>query len=62
MEILQAIKENWAAIITVIVALLPALEIITRLTPTKHDDTALDWFKRLFDMFIPNQKKGGGSH
>lgn len=57
--ILEFIKENWA-IITV--AILPLAEVIVRLTPTKKDDTALDFFKKIMDVFIPNKKAGGGTH
>ncbi|HMO63305.1 MAG TPA: hypothetical protein PKC39_14565 [Ferruginibacter sp.] len=59
---IQYLQDNWATIITIIVALLPALELIVRLTPTKKDDTALDWFKKLFDAIVPNRKAGGGNH
>lgn len=49
------ILENWKIIL---ISLIPLAEIITRLTPTKKDDTFLKW---LFSIF-PNLKKGGGTH
>lgn len=55
------LTNNFDSLATIIVLLLPALEIIVRLTPTKCDDTAIDMFKRLFKK-IPNRKKSGGVH
>jgi hypothetical protein len=52
--------DNWDAISIVIISLLPALEIITRLTPTRADDTFVDLVKSLFRK-IPNRRKGGGT-
>lgn len=52
---------HYQEILSFLVALIAALEILTRLTPTTKDDTALDWVKKLFS-FIPNFKDGGGTH
>ena len=51
------LKENWVALLLGLIAF---AEVVTRLTPTKKDDTVLNWVKQILDVFIPNLKKGGG--
>ncbi|MDP1812343.1 MAG: hypothetical protein Q8K66_13155 [Sediminibacterium sp.] len=55
---IQLIQNNWAIIL---LAVLPIAEVIVRLTPTKSDDTVLNFVKKIFDLVIPNNKKGGGT-
>ena len=51
------IKEHWVALLF---GLLGFAEVVTRLTPTKKDDTILQWIKSILDVIIPNLAKGGG--
>lgn len=32
-------------------------EVITRLTPTRKDDSVLGWIKKIYDFILPNLKK-----
>jgi hypothetical protein len=51
--------EQKAVLITAILAI---AKIITNLTPTEKDDNIVDWIDKIVDFFIPNNKKGGGTH
>ena len=51
------IKDYWMPLLLGLIGL---AEVVTRLTPTKKDDTVLNWVKQLLDVFVPNLKKGGG--
>lgn len=55
---LEFITEHWVALLF---GLLGFAEVVTRLTPTKKDDTILQWVKSILDVIIPNLKKGGGT-
>jgi hypothetical protein len=59
---MQYIQENWATIISIIVAAMPLIDVVVRLTPTKKDDTILGIIVKLLQKFIPNKKTGGGTH
>lgn len=59
---MQWLMNNWTEIMAIMVALVPLLDIIVRLTPTKKDDTLLGFVKKFLDKFFPNRKKGGGTH
>jgi len=59
---MQWLMNNWAEIIAIMVASVPLLDIIVRLTPTKKDDTLLEYVKKFLDKFFPNKKIGGGTH
>ncbi len=54
----EFLKEHWVALLF---GFLGFVEIITRLTPTKKDDTVLEWVKKVLDIFIPNRASGGGT-
>jgi hypothetical protein len=56
---LEFLKANW---IELVAGLLAFAGVIVRLTPTEKDDTILGWIKSIFDVLIPNRKKGGGRH
>ena len=55
---MEFFKDNW---IPLLLGLIGLTEVITRLTPTKKDDTILEWVKKLLDVFLPNNKKEGGT-
>lgn len=73
-ENMELIKElvvwfsvNGPALVGAILGLLAVAETITRLTPTKKDDTAVERIggviRKFFDMLgVPNKKAGGGDH
>ncbi len=54
---MEFLKNNW---VPLLLGLIGLAEVVTRLTPTKKDDSILEWVKKLLDVFIPNLKKGGG--
>jgi len=55
---MEFFKDNWVPLLLGLVGL---AEVVTRLTPTKKDDTILEWVKKLFDVFLPNNKRDGGT-
>jgi len=57
--IAEFLKQNWQEIL---VGLLAFMEVITRLTPTKKDNTILKIISKIIDAILPNLKKGGGKH
>lgn len=59
---MEWVINNWAEILAILVALVPLLDIVVRLTPTKKDDTLLGYVKKILDTFFPNKKSGGGVH
>jgi len=56
MEFLQT---NWIELLFGVIAL---AEVVVRLTPTKKDDSILEWVIKLVSFLIPNRKDGGGKH
>lgn len=50
--------ENWLVLSG---GLLVFIELIVRLTPTKKDDSIVNWLNTLLGVFVPNFKKGGGT-
>lgn len=54
----EFLKEHWLALL---IGVLAFAEVITRLTPTKRDDTILEWIKQIIGVIFPNRKVGGGS-
>lgn len=56
---IEILKENYLVLIPAILGL---LEVIVRLTPTEKDNSVLEWIKKLLNIFIPNNKKDGGTH
>lgn len=48
---------NWGILS---LSLLSFLEVITRLTPSKKDNTVLSFLSNILNAIIPNLKKGGG--
>lgn len=59
LSIIDFIKENFW---TLLFALLGFVEVIVRLTPTKKDDSILEWIYKLLSVIVPNNKSGGGKH
>lgn len=57
--VLDYIKKNWLWLLGVFI---PVLEVIVRLTPTEKDNTILSRLLSLLGRFIPNLRKGGGTH
>ncbi|MBV6442752.1 MAG: hypothetical protein EPGJADBJ_04476 [Saprospiraceae bacterium] len=53
------IKQNWAALILPLFAL---LEAIVRLTPTNTDNSILNFLKAILDWILPNKAKDGDYH
>lgn len=52
------LKDHWLALL---IGLLAFAEVVTRLTPTKRDDTILEWIKQIIGVVFPNRKAGGGA-
>ncbi len=55
---MEFFKDNW---VPLLLGLIGLAEVVTRLTPTKKDDSILEWVKKLLDVFLPNNKKEGGT-
>lgn len=56
---IEFITENW---IPLLLGLIGFAEIVVRLTPTKKDDSILNFIIKIVDFLIPNIKDGGGKH
>jgi len=53
----EFIKQNWGALT---LALMGFFDVIARLTPTNKDNTILNLITTVFNVLVPNLKKGGG--
>ena len=53
----EFIKLNWEYILSAIIF---GAELIVRLTPSKKDNSILNWVVKGVDFFLPNRKKLGG--
>lgn len=51
--------ENVTALIA---ALLVLARVYTKLTPTEKDDKIVAFIDKIFNLFLPDRKKGGGKH
>lgn len=49
--------ENWGVLL---MGLLGFYDLVARLTPTNKDNSVVSFLTKLFDVIIPNFKKGGG--
>ncbi|HET6558021.1 MAG TPA: hypothetical protein VFG54_11950 [Prolixibacteraceae bacterium] len=49
--------ENWGALL---LGLLGFYDLVARLTPTSKDNSIVSFLTKLFNVVIPNIKKGGG--
>lgn len=56
------VKGNWLQVMAILSALLLLIETVVRITPTKKDDAAFAWLRKIVDVIIPNNKTGGGTH
>lgn len=54
---IQYITENGADIITILVALMAALKVVVRLTPTLKDDDIFGKVDKVLEFIIPNYGK-----
>ena len=54
---IQYITENGADIITILVAVMAALKVIARLTPTLKDDDIFGKVDKVLEFIIPNYGK-----
>lgn len=52
-------KDNWIELLFAVLAL---AEVVVRLTPTKKDDSVLNWIIKIINAILPNRKKDGGKH
>ena len=63
---IELIQENWTLIAEVALILYAIAKIIVNLTPSEKDNLILtkvvEFVEKLIDLFIPNLKKGGGTH
>ena len=55
----EFISENW---LELLIGLMAFIKIITNLTPTESDNKVFGWLDSIFNVIIPNYKKGGGQH
>lgn len=53
------LKDNWMELLFAVIAL---AEVVVRLTPTKKDDSILNWVVKILNAIFPNRKKDGGKH
>ena len=56
---MEILKENW---VELLLGLMAFAKIVVNLTPSEKDNKVFDWLDKLIDVFIPNNKKGGGVH
>lgn len=54
---IQYITENGADIITILVAVMAALKVVVRLTPTLKDDDIFGKVDKVLEFIIPNYGK-----
>lgn len=54
---IQYITENGADIVTILVAVMAALKVIVRLTPTLKDDNIFGKVDKVLEFIIPNYGK-----
>ena len=50
---------NW---LELLIGFMAFIKIIVNLTPTEKDNKIFTWLDSIFDVIIPNYKKGGGKH
>lgn len=55
----EFIAENWQALL---LGLLAFVKVIVNLTPSEKDNKVFAFIDKFIDTFIPNLKKGGGTH
>ena len=55
----EFISQNW---LELLVGLMAFAKIVTNLTPTESDNKVFGWLDSIFNVIIPNYKKGGGKH
>jgi hypothetical protein len=56
---LELLKENY---IPLLAGLIAFAEVIVRITPSEKDNSILKKITDILFFFIPNLKKGGGTH
>ena len=63
---IELIKENWGLIVEIVLILYAIAKIVVNLTPSEKDNLiltkAVEFIEKVIDLFIPNLKKGGGTH
>lgn len=63
---IELIKENWDLIVEIVLILYAIAKIVVNLTPSEKDNLILtkvvEFIEKVIDLFIPNLKKGGGTH
>jgi len=63
---IELIQENLDLVVQVSLALYAVAKIVVNLTPSENDNQILtkvvEFVEKLVDLFIPNLKKGGGTH
>lgn len=55
----EFISQNW---LELLIGLMAFAKIVTNLTPTDKDNKVFGWLDSIFNVLIPNYKKGGGKH
>lgn len=56
---MDVLKEHWPELL---IGLMAFLKVVVNLTPSEKDNKIFAWLDKLIDIFIPNNKKGGGKH
>jgi len=63
---IELIKENWELVVQITLIVYAIAKIIVNLTPSENDNLILakvvEFVEKIIDLFIPNLKKGGGTH
>ena len=55
----EFIFTNW---LELLIGLMAFLKIVINLTPTESDNKIFGWLDSIFNVIIPNYKKGCGTH
>lgn len=56
---MEFITTNW---LELLIGFMAFIKIIINLTPTEKDNKIFGWLDNIFNVIIPNYKKGGGKH
>jgi len=63
---IELIKENWELVVQITLIVYAIAKVIVNLTPSENDNLILtkvvEFVEKIIDLFIPNLKKGGGTH
>jgi len=64
--VIETIKENQELILAAVAGIMAVTKLIVNITPSENDNLIFAkitvYIEKVIDLFIPNLKKGGGTH